>query len=145
MSNPRAAAGDGEGESKDNTITKAAGIFVFSGIALSILKAIIPLKKPRNTETQSANESPLTESTQLIQVQPPRPLPPHEPFVKKPITYMDHNLPEVPELSHKTIEIAKGDTLWGLSRKFGVSVNAIKEANGLKGDTIYAGKKLIIP
>lgn len=82
MSNPRAAAGDGEGESKDNTINKAAGILVFSGIALSILKAIIPLKKPRNTETQSANESPLSETTQLIQVQPPRPLPPHEPFVK---------------------------------------------------------------
>ena len=82
MSNPRAAAGDGDGESKDNTITKAAGVLVFSGIALSVLKTIIPLKKPRITETQSANESPLSESTQLIQVQPPRPLPPHEPFVK---------------------------------------------------------------
>ncbi|XXG77480.1 hypothetical protein AAC387_Pa08g1626 [Persea americana] len=47
--------------------------------------------------------------------------------------------------SPKTIEIVKGDTLWGLSRKHGVSIDAIKEANGLSGDTIYAGKKLVIP
>ncbi|CBI22016.3 unnamed protein product, partial [Vitis vinifera] len=52
---------------------------------------------------------------------------------------------EVRESTQKTIDIVKGDTLWGLSRKHGVSIDAIKEANGLTGDTIYAGKKLVIP
>ncbi|PPR88250.1 hypothetical protein GOBAR_AA32436 [Gossypium barbadense] len=36
-----------------------------------------------------------------------------------------------PEYSQRVIDI--------------VSIDAIKEANGLTGDTIYAGKKLIIP
>ncbi|PQQ07496.1 circumsporozoite protein-like isoform X1 [Prunus yedoensis var. nudiflora] len=64
---------------------------------------------------------------------------------EKTITSMDQNVPDTPKSSHKTIEIEKGDTLWGLSREYGVSIDAIKEANGLTGDTIYAGKKLIIP
>uniref|UniRef100_A0A2N9F7T3 LysM domain-containing protein n=1 Tax=Fagus sylvatica TaxID=28930 RepID=A0A2N9F7T3_FAGSY len=157
MSNPRSGGGNDDGDAKDNAIAKTAGFLVFSGIALSILKALNPLRKPINIETQSANGSPqLSESIQSIQVQPARPLPPQQPIVKAlwpggnfwclpRKTARNHNLPEVPESSQRTIEIVKGDTLWGLSRKFGVSINAIKEANGLEGDTIYAGKKLIIP
>jgi len=38
-----------------------------------------------------------------------------------------------------------GDTLWGLSRKYGKSVSSIKSANGLRSDTIQTGKKLRIP
>lgn len=46
--------------------------------------------------------------------------------------------------SSQTIEICKGDTLWGLCQKYGVSVEAIKAANGFTDDTIHAGEKLII-
>ncbi|KAJ8476657.1 hypothetical protein OPV22_020384 [Ensete ventricosum] len=45
----------------------------------------------------------------------------------------------------RPVEIVRGDTLRGLTRKYGVSINAMKEANGIQGDTIYAGKKLITP
>ncbi|TQE05530.1 hypothetical protein C1H46_008865 [Malus baccata] len=71
MSDPSSTAGNGNsnGNSNDNSVTKTAGLVVFSGIAMSILKALNPF----------------------------------------------------------------------------VPIDAIKEVNGLTGDTIYAGKKLIIP
>ncbi len=44
-----------------------------------------------------------------------------------------------------THTVASGDTLFGISRKHGTSVSAIKSANGLTGDTIRIGQKLVIP
>lgn len=41
--------------------------------------------------------------------------------------------------------VGKGDTLWGLSRKYGVSVDAIKKANNMTKDTAVLGSKLVIP
>lgn len=42
-------------------------------------------------------------------------------------------------------EIKKGDTLWEISRMFGISIEEIREANGLKGDLIVTGNTLKIP
>jgi LysM repeat protein len=44
-----------------------------------------------------------------------------------------------------THTVKKGDTLYGLSRKYGTSVSSIQRANRLKGSNIGLGKKLIIP
>ena len=41
--------------------------------------------------------------------------------------------------------VVKNDTLWGLSKKYGVSVSALKKANGVSGHLIYVGQKLQIP
>lgn len=41
--------------------------------------------------------------------------------------------------------ITRGDSLWGISRKYGVSVEALQAANNLTGSTIIAGRNLIIP
>lgn len=41
--------------------------------------------------------------------------------------------------------VQPGDSLWKLSRSFGVSIESIKEANGLKGDLILVGQNLEIP
>ncbi len=41
--------------------------------------------------------------------------------------------------------IKKGDTLYGLSRKYKTSVSAIQRANGLKGTNLRIGRKLLIP
>jgi LysM repeat protein len=38
--------------------------------------------------------------------------------------------------------IQKGDTLWGLSQKYGMTVDQLKESNNLDSNTIYAGEKL---
>lgn len=41
--------------------------------------------------------------------------------------------------------VKKGDTLYGLSRKYGTSVSSIQKANGLRGTTIVTGKTIKIP
>jgi len=45
----------------------------------------------------------------------------------------------------KSHTVVKGDTLAKISRKYGVSVDALKQANGLKSDTVVLGSKLRIP
>lgn len=42
-------------------------------------------------------------------------------------------------------EIKRGDTLWAISGKYGIPLDTLKAANGLHGDNIYAGDKLVIP
>lgn len=42
-------------------------------------------------------------------------------------------------------KVAKGDTLYGLSRRYGVSVSAIQRANKLSGTNIRIGATLLIP
>ncbi len=53
--------------------------------------------------------------------------------------------PPVQSSSPKVHTVGRGDTLWGLSKQYGVSVAAIKSANGLTRDTIVLGAKLKIP
>ena len=55
------------------------------------------------------------------------------------------NLPPAPPASTRNHTVAKGDSLWALSHKYGVSVSAIKAANGLTSDTIRIGQTLKIP
>ncbi len=43
------------------------------------------------------------------------------------------------------VKVKSGDTLYGLSKRYGVSVASIKSANGLKSDLIVDGKTLKIP
>ncbi|XP_068661309.1 uncharacterized protein [Aristolochia californica] len=120
MSDSRAdGADDDDAKGKEAAVAKTAGFVVFSGIAMSILKAFFPKK-------DAYHQSPAFPE-------------PKEPIM--PIPLEKTRPPAAPQ----TIKIEKGDTLWGLSRKYGVSIDAIKEANGLTGDTIYAGKKLVIP
>ncbi len=41
--------------------------------------------------------------------------------------------------------VERGDTLFNLSRRYGTSVAAIQNANGLSGDLIKIGQTLVIP
>lgn len=45
----------------------------------------------------------------------------------------------------RTHTVKKGDTLYGLARKYDVSVKSIQKANGLSGTSLKPGKKLKIP
>ncbi|WP_247747106.1 LysM peptidoglycan-binding domain-containing protein [Alkalihalobacillus sp. BA299] len=45
----------------------------------------------------------------------------------------------------QTYTVVSGDSLWRIATNFGTTVDAIKEANDLTSDTIYAGQELIIP
>lgn len=63
-------------------------------------------------------------------------------------------LPQVPKQREKSTPRAEaggsytvvaGDTLYGISRRSGVSVERIKEANGLSDGSIRVGQRLVIP
>lgn len=41
--------------------------------------------------------------------------------------------------------VAKGDSLWSISKKYNVPVTSIKTANNMTSDVVVLGKKLIIP
>lgn len=55
--------------------------------------------------------------------------------------------PAAPVASAGSHTVASGDTLWGLSRKYGVSVDAIRAANGMAADdnNIRLGQSINIP
>lgn len=57
----------------------------------------------------------------------------------------EEEIREPAEVKGQTYIVEPGDTLWGLSMEFGVSVAAIKEINKLEKDTISVGQKLVIP
>ena len=44
-----------------------------------------------------------------------------------------------------TYTVVRGDSLWLLANRYGSTVAAIKQANGLTSDIIYVGQKLTIP
>jgi LysM repeat protein len=41
--------------------------------------------------------------------------------------------------------VQAGETLYGLARRYGVGVDAIRAANRLSGDTLRPGQRLVIP
>lgn len=41
--------------------------------------------------------------------------------------------------------VQKGDSLWSISKKYGISVNELKEANNLSTSLLSIGQKLVIP
>ena len=43
------------------------------------------------------------------------------------------------------IQVRSGDTLYSISRRFGVSVDELKRANALENNIISVGQELIIP
>ena len=47
--------------------------------------------------------------------------------------------------SSRTYVLKSGDSLWSVSRQFGVSVAELKAQNRLKGSSVRAGMKLTIP
>ncbi|WP_180953811.1 LysM peptidoglycan-binding domain-containing protein [Bacillus sp. M6-12] len=52
---------------------------------------------------------------------------------------------QVAEASSLTHVIQKGDTLYKVANEYHVSVDKLKQANKLSSNTIYVGKKLVIP
>lgn len=50
-----------------------------------------------------------------------------------------------PAAKPKTYTVKKGDTLTSIASRNGVTIDALREANGIKNDNIRAGQKLTIP
>lgn len=62
------------------------------------------------------------------------------PALSSPVTEKSYTPP-----NNRYHTVKKGDTLSGLSRRYGVSVSSIQRANGLRSTVIVLGKKLRIP
>ncbi|MGI9407562.1 MAG: LysM peptidoglycan-binding domain-containing protein [Hyphomicrobiaceae bacterium] len=58
-------------------------------------------------------------------------------------SYSDTTRPSATETGATVVK--RGDTLYGISRRTGVSVSRIREANNLVGSNIRIGQKLVIP
>lgn len=58
---------------------------------------------------------------------------------------LQNDLRQIEYRSEEKHRVTKGETLYALSRYYGVSLEDLKAANGLKTDNIYVGQELIIP
>ncbi len=53
--------------------------------------------------------------------------------------------PKTPKAKTVTHKVRKGESLGKIASKYGVTIKAIRNANNIKGNTIYAGQRLKIP
>jgi LysM repeat protein len=67
------------------------------------------------------------------------------PAYDAPAVYEDTTPSPAPAASAKVHTVVRGDTLWGIGKKYGVSIDAIKQANGLTSDVAVLGANLQIP
>lgn len=62
----------------------------------------------------------------------------------------EQNTPVVPQIElnpgeYTSYKVSKGETLYTVSKRFGVPVESIKQANGLSSDAIKEGQMLMVP
>jgi len=61
--------------------------------------------------------------------------------VRKKKRYVAKPAPKAPRVH----VVSRGDTLYGLSKRYGSSVQSIRNANRISGSTIYVGQRLKVP
>ena len=67
------------------------------------------------------------------------------PGVNQAIQPTDPLTPPTPTTGDSAHTVISGDSLWGIARKYGTTIEAIQAANGLTNTTIRTGQQLIIP
>lgn len=138
---PDKKGGGGNGKGKDTFVATTAGFVVFTGIAVSLFKAFKSKKLVEEVSPPQPSDEAVGDVGGQLQTEATE----KTNDVVKEVNIFGFHKGGNKKKSSQTIEVFKGDTLWSLSRKYGVSVDKIKAANKYADDTIYAGEKLIIP
>jgi LysM repeat protein len=93
----------------------------------------LPQKPAARPTTTPSIEAPKTTIGQIMEEKPERPI-----QVASQSTAQKNTAPSV------THTVQKGDTLYGLSKRYNVSISQIKEWNGMTDENIKLGQELII-
>jgi len=104
--------------------------------------------KPKTHQPQQTKRKTASTPKQVTKPKPkakPKPKPRPKPKVTKKSKPKPKSKPVKVTPRIKRHKVKKGDTLYGLARKYGTSVSKIRKANNLKGSTIQTGRTLIIP
>ena len=67
------------------------------------------------------------------------------PGINQPVEPSATGIPSEPLAGAVSHTVVSGDSLWGIARKYGTSIEAIQSANGLSTTTIRTGQELTIP
>jgi len=119
------------------------------GILLSACNGTLEISVEKTPELAATQVVALPQTASTVTPLPPTPtlLPP---TVESPT--VDPTFTAAPPETAATITAAplmhvvqSGETLFRISLKYGITVDALRAANGLAGDTIYVGQSLIIP
>ncbi|KAG0569703.1 hypothetical protein KC19_6G109500 [Ceratodon purpureus] len=128
----------GKRPDKDDNLARAAGAVVAGGIAWSLFRSITGRR-----EQQGKGET-LSKDVEQKAVGVADDVEQKEKDVMGTLTKTSYFGNK--KLKGKKIEVKDGDTLWGIARKFNVSVDALMKHNGIKdGDSISTGETLIVP
>ncbi|XP_024402436.1 uncharacterized protein [Physcomitrium patens] len=128
---------EGRKGAKDESIAKAAGVVVASGIAWSLFRSITSRGEQQNNGDTLSKEVKLNAGDAALGVSSTRGT--SDPAGRK-ISNFGY------KAAGKTVQVHDGDTLWGLAMKHNVSVDALIAINGIKdGDSIIVGDTIILP
>jgi len=151
------------GENLGKLLSYFAGVILALLIVLWITSRFLPwwaIRLVRDTQ-QSPNAKELQAvSAELINqivvgpgvVVTSAPVPTQQPIIVTPVVTVSpvstpgtSSIQSVPLGGEQTYTVQQGDTLYNISRRYGTTVDQLKQRNGIVGDMIRVGQQLIIP
>lgn len=160
---PASKPAGGKKPTKDETLAKAAGAVIAGGIVWSVFKSVTGRGKRQQVHTQEhSTKEAFTEKSHTLSKDVEHVSKELEHNAKGVAHSADHRGydlkhtleaagDKISQFGHKksdgkTIQVFKGDTLWGIAKKYNVSVEALMVTNGIQnGDNISAGESIIVP
>ncbi len=86
---------------------------------------------PNSTQTQSQISRPTSPRIELFDAPVPK--------------SATLTIPSAPATTNRSHTVVKGDTLYNISKRYGVTLSSLKDANSLDGNNIRLGQLLMIP
>ncbi len=149
MNNPNPFVPQGsllEQQSKRRSRLKLAVFCVLAVSITGLTAMLIQGCKREQTETENQMSPPPLETNEMATNTNPPPVEASNPPVQPPAMTPPPAAPAVTEAAGTEYVVVKGDSLWGIAKKNGVSIKAIEAANpGVDPAKLKVGQKLSIP